>query len=65
MPRIVYSMADDGLIFKFFGMVLPKLKTPYVASIVTGLFAAILASIFDLEELVEMVCRSIIIPIIS
>ncbi len=55
MPRIVYSMADDGLIFKFFAMVLPKLKTPYVASIVTGLFAAILASVFNLEELVEMV----------
>ena len=47
-------MADDGLIFKFFALLLPKLKTPYVASIVTGLFAAILASIFDLEELVEM-----------
>jgi amino acid transporter len=54
MPRIVYSMADDGLIFNFLSKVLPKLKTPYVASIVTGLFAAILASIFDLEELVEM-----------
>jgi amino acid transporter len=50
-------MADDGLIFKFFAKVLPKLKTPYVASIVTGLFAAILASIFDLEELVEMVLQ--------
>jgi amino acid transporter len=54
MPRIVYSMADDGLIFKFLSKLLPKLKTPYVASIVTGFFAAILASIFDLEELVEM-----------
>jgi amino acid transporter len=54
MPRIVYSMADDGLIFKFLSKLLPKLKTPYVASIVTGFFAAILASIFDLDELVEM-----------
>jgi amino acid transporter len=54
MPRIVYSMAEDGLIFKFLSKLLPKLKTPYVASIITGLLAAILASIFDLEELVEM-----------
>ncbi len=48
-------MADDGLIFKFLAKILPRLKTPFVASIVTGLFAAILACIFNLEELVEMV----------
>lgn len=48
-------MASDGLIFKFLAKILPKLKTPFVASIVTGLFAAILASIFDLNELVDMV----------
>ena len=48
-------MADDGLIFKFLAKLLPKLKTPFIASIVTGLFAALLACIFDLEELVEMV----------
>lgn len=39
MPRIVYSMANDGVIFKGLGKVLPKLKTPYVASIVTGFLA--------------------------
>lgn len=36
MPRIVYSMANDGLIFKFLGKLMPKFKTPFVASIVTG-----------------------------
>ena len=39
MPRIVYAMATDGVIFKGLGKVLPKLKTPYIASIVTGFFA--------------------------
>ena len=39
MPRIVYAMATDGVIFKSLGKILPKLKTPYVASIVTGLAA--------------------------
>ena len=53
-------MASDGLIFKFLSKILPKLKTPFVASIVTGLFAAILASIFDLNELVDMVYTFII-----
>ena len=39
MPRIIYAMASDGVIFKFLGKVLPKIKTPYVASIVSGLSA--------------------------
>ena len=54
MPRVVYSMAQDGLIFKFVGYVVPKLKTPIWACIATGLFAGILSLIFDINQLVEM-----------
>ena len=54
MPRIVYSMASDGLIFKFLASIMPKLKTPFVASITAGLISGLLASIFNLEELVDM-----------
>ena len=36
-PRIVYSIAKDGLIFKFFSKVLSKFKTPAVATVTTGL----------------------------
>ncbi len=39
MPRIIYSMASDGLIFKFLSKLLPKLKTPFVASITAGLLS--------------------------
>ena len=39
MPRIVYSMASDGLIFKFLSKLTPRFKTPFVASIVTGLIS--------------------------
>lgn len=39
MPRIIYSMASDGLLFKFFANILPKFYTPYVASIFSGLCA--------------------------
>ena len=42
MPRIVYSMANDQLIFKFLGRVLKKFKTPYIASLVTGLIAGLI-----------------------
>lgn len=37
MPRIVYTMACDGLLFKVFSKVLPKIQTPWVASLVTGI----------------------------
>lgn len=54
MPRIVYSMASDGLIFKFLSKLTPRFKTPFVASIVTGLISGTLSTIFDLNELVDM-----------
>ena len=39
MPRIVYTMASDGLLFKPFGKVLPKIKTPWVATLITGIIS--------------------------
>ena len=36
-PRIVYNIAEDGLIFKCFSKILAKFKTPAVATISTGL----------------------------
>lgn len=39
MPRIVYSMSSDGLIFSVFSKVSSRFKTPFIASIVTGIFA--------------------------
>ena len=36
LPRVVYSIASDGLIFKFLSRVLEKLKTPALATIITG-----------------------------
>ena len=54
MPRVVYSMANDGLVFKIFAKVMPKFKTPYVACIFTGLFSGILVLIFDLNQLINL-----------
>ena len=39
MPRVVYTMAVDGLIFKPFYYLIPKLKSPYLATLVTGIMA--------------------------
>ena len=54
MPRVVYSMASDGVIFKVFAYVMPKLKTPVVAAAATGFFSAVLALLFNLNELINM-----------
>lgn len=54
MPRVVYSMASDGLIFKIFSKVLPKFKTPFIACIFTGFFSGILVLMFDLNQLINL-----------
>lgn len=47
LPRVIYSMSSDGLIFKFFSYLLPKLKTPYLGSIISGLIAGIIIIIIS------------------
>lgn len=54
MPRVVYSMATDGLIFRWLGWIAPQLKTPTAASLFTGFFAALMVLIFDLNQLIDM-----------
>ncbi|RWS06462.1 cationic amino acid transporter 2-like protein [Dinothrombium tinctorium] len=54
LPRIIYAMAEDGLIFKKLATIHPKFKTPVNATILSGLFAATLAMIFSIEQLTEM-----------
>lgn len=36
LPRVIYAMANDGLIFKFLGEVHPKYKTPLVGTLLAG-----------------------------
>ena len=45
---------SDRLIYTFLGYVIPKFKTPLIAIVLTGLFAALLALILDLSELVNL-----------
>lgn len=39
LPRVIYAMADDGLLFRFLSEVNKKFKTPAIATIISGLFA--------------------------
>lgn len=54
MPRVVYAMAKDGLLFKFLAEVWPMTGTPAVATCLFGLAAAFAALIIRLDVLVEM-----------
>uniref|UniRef100_A0A0L8IGQ3 Cationic amino acid transporter C-terminal domain-containing protein n=1 Tax=Octopus bimaculoides TaxID=37653 RepID=A0A0L8IGQ3_OCTBM len=54
LPRIVYTMANDGIIFQHFSTVSNKFKTPWLAVLVCGILAAIISTIFDLGQLIDM-----------
>ena len=54
-PRVFYSMARDGLLPAVFGKVHPKYKTPYVTTILTGIVAAVMAGLFPIGLLGELV----------
>lgn len=53
--RIFYSMAKDGLIPGVFARVHPKFQTPYIGTIIVGVFAAALAGLFPVGVLGELV----------
>ncbi|XP_051162652.1 probable cationic amino acid transporter isoform X1 [Leptopilina boulardi] len=54
MPRIVYAMAQDGLIFRSLSQVWPVTGTPALATFTSGICAAFAALLIKLEVLVEM-----------
>lgn len=41
MPRVIYAMAEDGLLFRFLSRVHSRAKTPLVATVVSGIIAGI------------------------
>jgi APA family basic amino acid/polyamine antiporter len=54
-PRIFYSMSRDGLLPPLFGRVHPKYRTPHIATIVTGIVALLIAGLFPIGLLGELV----------
>ncbi|KAK2545345.1 Slc7a3 [Columba livia] len=54
MPRVIYAMAEDGLLFKFLSNINSRTKTPLSATVASGLLAAVMAFLFDLKDLVDL-----------
>jgi APA family basic amino acid/polyamine antiporter len=55
-PRVFFAMARDGLLpYSFFGTVHPRFRTPHKATILTGSLVALVAALFPIHALAEMV----------
>ncbi|XP_060800159.1 high affinity cationic amino acid transporter 1b [Neoarius graeffei] len=54
MPRVIWAMAEDGLLFKFLAKINDKSKTPLMATVISGIVAAVMAFLFDLKDLVDL-----------
>ncbi|XP_077480570.1 putative cationic amino acid transporter [Stigmatopora argus] len=54
MPRIIYAMASDGLLFRCLSHVWARTRTPAAACAISGLLASVLALVVSLRELIQM-----------
>lgn len=55
LPRILYSMAQDKLVYSSLAHVNQRLKLPVRATIVGSIFIALLACLLDIQDLADMV----------
>lgn len=54
LPRIVYAMSNDGLLFEWMGRIHPRFKTPLWGTLFVGTLTGLLAAFFNLSQLVNM-----------
>lgn len=60
-PRIFLAMADDGLLPPKMREVHPKYRTPHIATAITTVLAAVIAGLFPLNILGELISMGILL----
>lgn len=61
LPRILYAMSLDGLIFKGFGTISPRFKTPVLGTLSAAALTSGFAGLFDLAALVNMLSIGVLL----
>lgn len=54
LPRIVYAMSSDGLIFEWMGRIHSRFQTPLMGTFFVGTLTGLLAAFLNLAQLVNM-----------
>jgi APA family basic amino acid/polyamine antiporter len=60
-PRILLAMADDGLLPPSMSRCHPVYKTPHVATAISGVIGALVAGLFPLDVLGELISMGILL----
>jgi basic amino acid/polyamine antiporter, APA family len=60
-PRILLSMADDGLLPPAMSRCHSRFKTPHVSTVITGIGAAAIAGVFPLDVLADLISIGILL----
>ena len=60
-PRILLAMADDGLLPPAMSRCHPRFRTPHVATAWTGIGAALIAGVFPLDMLADLISIGILL----
>lgn len=49
LPRVIYAMAIDGLIFNFLGVIHPRFKTPMYGTLLAGALTGVISFFLSLK----------------